>query len=116
MTTCIFCKIVNGEIPATVVYKNAHVTAFRDIHPAAPVHILVIPNQHIDDISDTRAFGDDVLAQMFQAANLVAASEGISESGYRLLLNYGPDASLTVPHLHLHLLGGRHLGPMVMPL
>ncbi len=116
MSTCIFCKIVNGEIPATVVYRNAHVTAFRDIHPSAPVHILIIPNQHIDNICDARALTGDVLAQLFQAANHVAASEGIGEAGYRLMLNYGPDASLTVPHLHLHLLGGRHLGPMVMPL
>ena len=116
MSTCIFCKIVDGEIPATVVYRNAHVTVFRDIHPAAPVHILIIPNQHIDNICDTRALTGDVLAQLFQAANQVAASEGIDESGYRLMLNYGPDASLTVPHLHLHLLGGRPLGPMVMPL
>jgi histidine triad (HIT) family protein len=113
MTDCIFCKIVNGEVPSDIVYRGAHVTAFRDINPAAPVHILIVPNRHIDDIRDPRAFEDDVLKEMFEAANRVAEQEGIATSGYRLLFNYGPDANLVVPHLHLHLLGGRPLGPMV---
>ncbi len=115
MSNCIFCRIASGDLPANVVYQNADVTAFRDIHPAAPVHVLIIPNQHIDNICDERAYSSDILGRMFQAANQIAAVEGLAESGYRLLLNYGPDASLSVPHLHLHLLGGRHLGPMVMP-
>ena len=113
MTDCIFCKIVNGEIPAEVVYNGTNVTAFRDINPVAPVHILIVPNRHIDHIRDPRAFEDDVLKEMIQVANQVADMEGVAESGYRLLVNYGPDANLVVPHLHLHLIGGRPLGPMV---
>lgn len=115
MSDCLFCKIVSGNIPATVVYRDETVTAFRDIHPAAPIHILVVPNRHVDDIRDPRALAPDLLPAMFGAANRVAQEEGVGESGYRLLLNYGPDAALTVPHLHLHVLGGRPLGPMVMP-
>ena len=115
MSDCIFCKIVSGDIPATVVYRDETVTAFRDIHPAAPIHILVVPNRHVDDICDVRALAPGLLPAMFGAANHVAQEEGVGESGYRLLLNYGPDANLTVPHLHLHVLGGRALGPMVMP-
>ncbi len=113
MTDCIFCKIVAGDIPADIVYKGEQVTAFRDINPVAPVHILIIPNHHIDDIRDSRAFEGDVLKEMVRVANEVAAMEGIAESGYRLLINYGPDANLVVPHLHLHLIGGKPLGPMV---
>jgi len=113
MTDCIFCKIIAGDIPADVVYKGEQVTAFRDINPVAPVHILIIPNRHVDDIRDPRAFENDVLKEMFQVANEVAAMEGVAESGYRLLINYGPDANLVVPHLHLHLIGGKPLGPMV---
>jgi len=113
MTDCIFCKIVAGDIPADIVYSDEQVTAFRDINPVAPVHILIIPNRHVDDIRDQRAFKGDLLKEMIQVANEVAAMEGIAESGYRLLINYGPDANLVVPHLHLHLIGGKPLGPMV---
>lgn len=116
MTDCIFCKIVRGDIPAAIVYRDETVTAFQDIHPAAPVHILVVPNQHVDDIRDARALAPGLLPAMAQAANLVAQQAGVGESGYRLLLNYGPDANLTVPHLHMHVLGGRPLGPMVAPM
>ncbi len=113
MTDCIFCKIIQGELPSQTVYNSENVTAFRDINPVAPVHILIVPNRHIDHIRDPRAFEDDILKEMFWVANQVAEMEGIAESGYRLLFNYGPDANLVVPHLHLHLLGGRPLGPMV---
>jgi len=113
MSDCIFCKIVAGEIPAKIVFQNDYVTAFHDINPVAPVHILVVPNQHVDDIRDPRAMEGDVLKEMFRAANEVAQQAGVAESGYRLLINYGPDANLVVPHLHLHVIGGRPLGPMV---
>ena len=115
MTDCIFCKIVNGDLSATIVHKGAHVTAFRDIHPAAPVHVLVVPNRHIADVRALQADDAEALTEMFLVANQVAAAEGLAQSGYRLLFNYGPDANLVVPHLHLHLLGGRPLGPMVTP-
>ncbi len=113
MTDCIFCKIIRGDISATVVYNGPTVTAFRDIHPVAPVHILIVPNQHIDDIRDPRAVAGNILADMFAVANQVADAEGIAESGYRLFFNYGQHGGLVVPHLHLHLVGGQHLGPMV---
>ncbi len=114
MTECIFCKIVQGAIPADIVYQNETVTAFRDINPVAPVHILIVPNRHVDDVRDPRTLDDAVLQSMVQAANEVAEAEGIARSGYRLLINYGPDANLVVLHLHMHLIGGRPLGPMVM--
>ena len=113
MSDCIFCKIVNGDIPADIVYNGTNVTAFRDINPVAPVHVLIVPNNHVDHIRDWAAFEGDLLKEMFQVANEVAIMEGVHESGYRLLINYGPDANLVVPHLHLHLIGGRPLGPMV---
>lgn len=113
MTDCIFCKIVAGEIPAEIVYNGPNVTAFRDINPVAPTHILIVPNRHIEHIRDWAAFDGDILAEMIQTANQVAEMEGIAESGYRLIINYGPDANLVVPHLHLHLVGGRPLGRMV---
>ena len=113
MTDCIFCKIINGEMPAEIVYNGTNTTAFRDINPAAPTHILIVPNRHVEHIRDWGAFDGDILKEMFQTANQVAQMEGIDGSGYRLILNYGPDANLIVPHLHLHLVGGRPLGPMV---
>jgi histidine triad (HIT) family protein len=115
MTDCIFCKIINGEIPSQIIYNGTSTTAFRDINPAAPTHVLIVPNRHIEHIRDWGAFDGDILSEMFQTANQVAQMEGIDGSGYRLMFNYGPDANLMVPHLHLHLLGGRPLGPMVMP-
>lgn len=115
MTDCIFCRILRGEIPSATVHRTATVTAFRDISPAAPVHVLIVPNAHIDHIRDPHATSGLILAEMFAVANEVAAQEGIAGTGYRLLINYGSDANLTVPHLHMHVLGGRPLGPMVMP-
>jgi len=113
MTDCIFCKIVQGELPAAVIFNGPNTIAFHDIYPQAPVHVLIIPTRHIDHIRDEAAFSDGILAEMFQAANQVAELVGVAESGYRLLFNYGADANLVVPHLHLHLLGGKSLGRMV---
>lgn len=113
MTDCIFCKIVNGDIPAHVVYNGPNTMAFRDISPQAPVHVLIIPRRHVEHIRDWAALDGDLLAEMFQTANQVADMEGVAESGYRLMFNYGADANLMVPHLHLHLVGGKPLGRMV---
>lgn len=110
MTDCLFCKIVNGDIPATVVLKTDTVTAFRDINPQAPTHILIIPNAHIPGSSAVTAEHGNTLAALFAAAQQLATSEGISTSGYRLVFNDGPNAGQTVFHLHMHLLGGRLLG------
>jgi histidine triad (HIT) family protein len=108
--TCIFCKIVSGEIPATVVAENDAALAFRDINPQAPVHILIVPRQHVVALSEISALPAATVQSMLQLAAELAASEGIAESGYRLLTNEGPDAGQTVYHLHWHLLGGKRLG------
>ena len=107
---CLFCKIIAGEIPSTAVLDRDTVYAFRDIAPAAPVHILVVPKQHINDVRDLVAGNGGILVEMFQAANDLARSEGIADSGYRLLFNVGPDAGQTVFHLHMHVVGGKPLG------
>jgi len=109
---CIFCKIVSGEIPSTVVRDSENVFAFRDVNPQAPTHILIVPKEHLLDASVMDASHGGMLTEMVGAANELARSEGIDASGYRLVLNVGPDAGQTVFHLHLHLLGGR---PMAWP-
>ena len=106
---CLFCKIVAGEIPATIVHDSDDVVAFRDLNPMAPMHVLVIPKRHIVG-ADHIAEGDgDVLAAMFVAAKAVAAADGVDESGYRTVFNVGADSGQSVPHLHLHVLGGRQM-------
>jgi histidine triad (HIT) family protein len=107
---CLFCKIIAGEIPSTAVLDRDTVYAFRDIAPAAPVHLLVVPKEHIGDVRDLVAGNGGILVEMFQAANDLARSEGIADSGYRLLFNVGPDAGQTVFHLHMHVVGGKPLG------
>jgi histidine triad (HIT) family protein len=107
MADCLFCKIARGEIPAQVVLKTETVTAFRDIDAKAPTHVLVIPNQHVGSAAEIGPGNGALMAALFVAANQVAAQEGVAESGYRLVMNVGADAGMTVPHLHLHVLGGR---------
>lgn len=107
---CLFCKIVAGEIPSTSVLDRENVFAFRDIAPAAPVHVLIVPKRHIGDVRDLQQEDGGVLIEMFQAANEIAASEGIAQSGYRVLFNVGQNAGQTVFHLHMHLVGGTWLG------
>ncbi|MEP7294070.1 MAG: histidine triad nucleotide-binding protein [Chloroflexota bacterium] len=109
----IFSKIVAGEIPAEIVYQDERVTAFKDIHPAAPVHILIIPNKEIATVDDVTVEDEAVLGHLFIVARQVAREMGISESGYRLLVNCKSDGGQDVFHLHMHLLGGRNLGPML---
>jgi histidine triad (HIT) family protein len=107
---CIFCKIVRGEIPAGVVYQDEQVTAFRDIDPKAPVHVLVVPNEHVANTTTLDTAHDAMVGALLRTAHTVARQEGVAESGYRLVVNTGRDANNTVPHLHVHLLGGRALG------
>lgn len=102
---CIFCKIVAGDIPGDVVYSDDKVVAFRDINPQAPVHVLIIPRAHVGSIASVTA--DVPTGHMLTVAAQIARDEGIEESGYRLVFNVGPDGGESVPHLHLHLLGGR---------
>lgn len=107
MDNCIFCKIANGEIPSKKVYEDESVAAFYDIEPQAPVHVLIIPKAHF---SSTLGLSDDtaqVVGNMVLAANKIAKELGVDESGFRLVMNTGRDAGQTVPHLHMHLMGGR---------
>ncbi len=106
---CLFCRIVAGEIPADVVASDELVLAFRDINPQAPTHVLVIPREHLSSAADLAAHHGDLLTAMLAMANRVAAGDGRAKTGYRLVLNVGPDAGQSVDHLHLHVLGGRRL-------
>jgi histidine triad (HIT) family protein len=104
---CIFCKIVGGQIPAGIVLHDDQVTAFRDINPQMPTHVLVVPNQHIADTEALEPGHDAIVGAVIRAARDIAKQEGLSSRGYRLVFNTGRDANNTVPHLHLHVLGGR---------
>ncbi|MEA2642924.1 MAG: histidine triad family protein [Chloroflexota bacterium] len=110
---CLFCQIVQGEIPATVVFKGDGVTAFRDINPQAPTHVLVIPDQHIGGAAEVTAETEAVAGRLIRVAAELARQEGIEAGGYRLIVNQGRNAGQTVDHLHVHLLGGKALpGPL----
>jgi histidine triad (HIT) family protein len=110
----IFSKIIRRELPSDIVYQDAQVTAFRDINPQAPVHILIVPNKLIPTANDVLPEDEQLIGHMFVVARTIAAQEGIAESGYRLLVNCNRDGGQEVYHLHLHLLGGRRLGPMLV--
>jgi histidine triad (HIT) family protein len=109
----IFSKIIRREIPSDIVYQDELVTAFRDIHPQAPTHILIVPNKLIPTTNDVTAEDELALGRLFTVAAKIARQEGIAESGYRLLINCNRDSGQEVYHLHMHLLGGRKLGPML---
>ncbi len=106
---CLFCKIVNREIKADIVRENEHALAFRDIHPAAPTHLLVIPKRHIAAIHDAAPEDVALLGQLLLLARDVAEEAGLADSGYRLVVNNGRDAGQSVFHIHVHVLGGRAL-------
>lgn len=110
MAECIFCDIVAGRVPSREVVSTAGTYAFHDVSPAAPVHVLVVPRRHITNAAEVTAEDGPVVAELLTTAREVAAKEGIAESGYRLVFNVGEDASNSVPHLHLHVIGGRQLG------
>ena len=110
----VFLKIVSGEIPADIVYQDELVTAFRDIDPQAPTHVLVVPNRPIPTVADAADEDEPVLGRMMRVAARIAEREGIAESGYRLIANCRGHGGQEVYHLHLHLLGGRPLGPMLV--
>ena len=110
----IFSKIIQKEIPADIVYQDDHVTAFRDINPQAPVHILIVPNKEIPTVNDIETDDEELVGKMFTAAKRIAADEGVAENGYRLLINCNRDGGQEVFHLHMHLFGGRPLGPMIL--
>jgi len=106
---CLFCKIINGDIPADIVDQSDTTLAFRDINPQANTHVLIIPKVHIESTLDINDKNNHCLSEMAEMANKIAKSEGISGSGYRWVINTGNDGGQTVHHLHLHLLGGRQL-------
>lgn len=110
---CIFCKIVSGELPADKVYQDEWVTAFRDIHPLAPTHILIIPNKHLTSTNDLSPDLAVMAGRMLTVVPELASKENIADSGYRLIMNTGPDGKQEVMHMHLHLLGGQ---PMKHPM
>lgn len=109
MSECIFCRIVRDEATARIVYRDEEVTAFHDLHPQAPVHILIVPNRHIVGIAQVEAKDEPLLGRLFSVARRLAEEMGIVE-GYRLVINNGRGAGQSVFHLHVHLLGGRRLG------
>lgn len=106
---CIFCDIIAGRKPGKIVHQDDLVTAFEDIHPAAPVHILIVPNRHIASVNEAAPEDAALLGRLFTVARQIAQQQGIHHSGYRLIVNTGPDSGQIVHHLHMHLLGGRQL-------
>ena len=112
---CLFCGIVAGDVPADVVWTDERTVAFRDLHPQAPIHVLIVPKEHIANAAAVTAADGGDMAALLVAAKAVADGEGIGgdDRGYRLIFNVGPDSSNSVPHLHLHVLGGR---PLDVPL
>jgi histidine triad (HIT) family protein len=110
----LFARIIRGELPSDIVYQDELVTAFRDINPAAPVHILIVPNKVILTIADLADEDEETAGRMLMVAKKLAEQEGIAESGYRLIINCRDHGRQEIYHLHMHLIGGRPLGPMVL--
>ena len=111
--TCLFCRIASAELPATIVYKDEQVTAFRDINPAGPTHVLIIPNRHIASINEAVPGDEALLGHLLLTARKIAEMESLTENGYRLIVNTGVHGNQTVKHLHLHVIGGQ---PMKYPM
>ena len=107
--SCVFCKIVSNEVKATIVYQDDQVTAFRDTHPVAPTHILIVPNKHIESVGTLEAEDEQLMGHIFTVARKLADEEGISSGGFRLITNSGANGGQTVFHLHVHLIGGQRM-------
>ena len=114
MDNCIFCKIIKGEIPSEKVYEDENVLAFKDINPAAPIHVLIIPKQHIKDTLEIKPENKEIVSEIFLAINKIASKLGIENDGFRLINNCGKDAGQEVMHLHFHLLAGGKMGPKII--
>ena len=106
---CIFCRIIAGEVPGDIVFQDAEIVAFRDVHPVASTHVLIVPRKHVESVQELDDEDGDLVGRMVLCAKRLAEQEGISERGYRLVVNCGPEGGQIVPHLHLHLVGGRKL-------
>ena len=113
MENDIFCQIIAGKAPAKMVYEDSEIVAFWDIHPRTPVHILIVPRKHIVSVRELTVEDAPVLGKMALVADTIAKQMGIFDSGFRLILNSGPDSGMIVPHLHMHLLGGRKMGGLI---
>lgn len=110
MDNCIFCKIVKGEIPSRIAYEDDRVLAFHDVDPQAPVHVLIVPKRHYESVLAVPEEENGIIGHMFSVAAKLAGELGVAENGFRLVINTGRDGGQTVPHLHLHLTGGREHG------
>lgn len=113
---CIFCKIISREIPAKIVYEDSEILAFPDIHPLAPVHILIIPKRHIESMNDLAGGDKELIGKMMLTAQKIAEELRISENGHKLLIRTGADGGQEVPHLHMHLIGGAKLYEEIKPI
>ena len=109
MPDCLFCKVINREIPAAIVYEDERVLAFNDINPQAPTHVLIVPKAHIGTLNDLSAKDDQIVGELVRRAAAIAKDRGISEGGFRTVFNTNRHAGQTVFHIHLHLLGGRSM-------
>ena len=114
MEDCIFCKIIKGEIPAEKVYEDEEIIAFKDIHPAAPIHVLIIPKKHIATLMNIENEDTVLMGKIIQTTKKIAKQLGIEENGFRLIANCGPDSGQEVMHIHFHLLAGRKMGPKIV--
>ena len=114
MEDCIFCKIINGDIPSEKVYEDESVLAFKDIHPAAPIHVLVIPKKHIKSLLEVTKEDSEVISHIYEVINKIAKDMNIEEDGFRVIVNCGKDAGQEVMHLHFHLLAGKKLGTKIV--
>jgi histidine triad (HIT) family protein len=109
MPDCLFCKIINREIPGSIVYEDERVLAFNDINPQAPTHVLIVPKRHIESLNELDGADDQIVGELVRRASAIAKERGISAGGYRVVFNTNRDAGQSVWHIHLHLLGGRLL-------
>lgn len=114
MEDCIFCKIIKGEIPSEKVYEDEETIAFKDIQPAAPIHILVIPKKHIDTLLNIKEEDSYLIAHIYQVINKIAKDMGVEKEGFRVIANCGKDAGQEVMHIHFHILAGRKLGAKIV--
>ena len=114
MEDCIFCKIINGEIPSEKVYEDEEILAFKDINPAAPVHTLVIPKKHIKSLLEVNEEDSKIIAKIYEVINKIVKDMKMEQDGFRVIVNCGKDAGQEVMHLHFHLLGGKKLGDKIV--
>lgn len=114
MEDCVFCKIIKGEIPTEKVYETEEILAFKDIHPAAPIHILVVPKKHISMLTDLKPEDEALIGKIYTTINKIAEKEGFKKQGYRVIANCGKDSGQEVMHIHFHVLGGKKLGDKIV--